>query len=163
MPDSPRLTTAKSYLSIFRTLDTHQLSSLLSEKFTQTFAPSSISPPGPFDKPGFIAHLTSLTKVMTGFPITILDVIESENSNAVWAHCTAMPEWRVDAMGGGEGEDGQEEEALKKWGFKGEYVFMMWMDASEEKVERCVEMLDSAATLRLMGLMGKAKENIGRK
>ena len=90
---------------------------------------------------------------MNGFPVDIIDFVESENSNAVWAHCTSKVEWKAGAMGGGKEEE---------WDFRGEYVFMLWMDERGEKIVRVVEMLDSLAAVRLPGLMERAKENLAK-
>jgi hypothetical protein len=90
---------------------------------------------------------------MAGFPIEIVDFVESESSNAVWAHCTSRVEWKAGVMGGADEED---------WKFRCEYVFMLWMDGSGEKIVRVVEMLDSLAAERLPGSLEKAKENLAR-
>lgn len=152
--DSPRLRTAKSYLGIFRTLDTSILQTLLVDNFTQTLGPRSLSIAGTVDKPAFIAHVASLKETMAGFPIEIVDFVESEGSNAVWAHCTSKVEWKAGVVGEGEKEE--------DWEFRCEYVFMFWMDGSGEKIVRVVEMLDSLAAGRLPGLMERARENLGR-
>jgi hypothetical protein len=90
---------------------------------------------------------------MAGFPVEIVDFVESESSNAVWAHCTSTVEWKAGATGGGNEDD---------WEFRGEYVFMLWMDESGEKIVKVVEMLDSLAAVRLPRLMEKAKENLAQ-
>jgi hypothetical protein len=149
MSESTRMCTAKAYLNALDTLDLRAFNAVLEETFTQTICPASIAPPsGPLDKHAFISRMSSLRPVMDGFPFTILDIIESESSNSVWAHGTAVPEWKSEAKGEGD------------WHFKGEYVFMLWMDESGEKVVRCVEMVDSQGTERMGRLFVKAKENV---
>jgi uncharacterized radical SAM superfamily Fe-S cluster-containing enzyme len=51
-------------------------------------------------------------------------------------------------------------EEVERWRYKGEYMFMLWMDESGEKVVRVVEFLDSKGTADvLMPLMRRAREN----
>ena len=48
-----------------------------------------------------------------------------------------------------------EEEAF--WEYTGEYIFILDVDG-EGRISRVVEFLDSLATTRLFGLMGRARE-----
>lgn len=159
MTDSTRLRTAKSYLNTLRTLDTNALNALVAlisdKSFTQTICPASVSP-GPFDKQAYIARICSLRAVLTGFPVTILDIIESEASNSVWVHCTAVPEWKDEVKGSPAGEE-------VDWHYQGEYVFMLWMDESGEKVVRCKEMVDSQGMSKMGGLFAKSMAIVAEK
>ncbi|CEN61078.1 hypothetical protein ASPCAL07744 [Aspergillus calidoustus] len=148
---STRLLTAQKYISHFTNLDKDLLASLLSEAYTHEFAPTSLNPPGPFTKTGFLAHGASLSEIMTGFPVTAKEYFECEGSNRVVVWATSEPHFREEVM------DGDEEE----WRYRGEYVFMFWMDESGDRIERTVEFLDSAATKdRLFGLMARARANL---
>jgi hypothetical protein len=77
----------KKYVDHFATLDTQTLESLLAENHHHQFAPTSKNPLGPFDKQGFLAHSRRLRNIMTGFPATGKEYIESESGNqvTVWA------------------------------------------------------------------------------
>jgi len=47
----------------------------------------------------------------------------------------------------------------EEWIYRGEYMFILSMDESQEKIKRVVEFLDSKATERLRGLIKRAKDN----
>jgi hypothetical protein len=150
---STRLVTAQKYIAHFANLDKALLASLLSEGYTHEFAPTSLHPPGPFTKTSFLAHGASLREIMDGFPVTAKEYFECEISNRVVVWATSEAHFKEAAMDGDEAE----------WEYKGEYVFMFWMDESGETIERTVEFLDSAATKeRLFGLMARAKANLGK-
>jgi len=53
--------------------------------------------------------------------------------------------------------DGDEAE----WEYTGEYIFILDMD-EEGRITRVVEFLDSLATERVRGLMGKARRNLAK-
>ncbi|KAL3451536.1 hypothetical protein BJX65DRAFT_304127 [Aspergillus insuetus] len=148
---STRLLTAQKYISHFANLDKGLLASLLSESYTHQFAPTSLNPPGPFTKTGFLAHGASLSEIMIGFPVTAKEYLECEVSNRVVVWATSEAHFKEEVMDGDEAG----------WEYKAEYVFMFWMDDSGEKVERTVEFLDSAATKeRLFELMARARANL---
>ncbi|KAH8893941.1 hypothetical protein GQ53DRAFT_745349 [Thozetella sp. PMI_491] len=153
--ESTRMKTAKKYIKHFETLDIPLLKVLLSDDFAQEFAPASINPPGPFDKQGFLKHHEHLLDVMTGFPVTGKEYIESESSNQVIVWATAQAEFRDDVRDG---------EPAEYWGYHGEYIFIITLDETGEKIVRIVEFLDSKATVEgLMALMQKANENKAKK
>jgi hypothetical protein len=145
---SARLHTAQKYISHFVTLDQDLLASLLSETYRHEFGPASQNEPGPFTKTTFLAHGAYLSEIMTGFPVAATEHFECEATNtvAVWASSDAH--FKKEVM------DGDEED----WKYKGEYVFMLWMNESGERIERTVEFLDSAATKeRLFGVTARAR------
>jgi hypothetical protein len=43
-----------------------------------------------------------------------------------------------------------------EWKYRGEYVFILTMDQSGEKIEHVLEFVDSKGTERLRGLMARA-------
>ena len=146
------LQTAQNYIAQFGSLDTAYLGTLLAENYHHTFAPASIpSLPGPFDKAGFLAHHSHLGDVMTGFPVTGKEYIENETGNQVTVWATSKAIFREDVRGG---------EDAEMWTYKGEYVFMLWIDETREKVTRVVEFLDSKGTADvLMPMMRRTREN----
>lgn len=146
--DSPRLRTAKAYIAFFATLDESLLSSLLSdETFEHIMAPSSLAIP-PLSKPQFLAHSADLRKIMSGFPVIAREYLESESGNSVVVWATSRTEFREVVKRGEAG-----------WEYEGEYVFVLKMDASGERIVRVIEMLDSLKTERdLRPLMKRARE-----
>jgi len=149
---SKRLKTAKKYINHFATLDSQTLSSILAENHIHQFLPTSMNPPGPFNKQGFLEHSTRLRSVMTGFPVTGKEYIESESANQVTVWATSRTIFRDDVKDDGIGEE--------EWVYEGEYIFMLWMDESGEKIVRTVEFLDSKGTVEKLGaLMKRANDN----
>ncbi|KAL3473211.1 hypothetical protein BJX99DRAFT_261522 [Aspergillus californicus] len=150
---SKRLLTAQKFISHFATLDKDLLESILADDYYHEFAPSSMNPPGPFDKQGFLEHGRHLDSIMTGFPVFAKEYIESESQNQVVVWATSKTAFRKEVK-----DDGIPAE---EWEYEGEYVFIFTMDGSGEKVSRCVEFLDSLATRgKLMGLMKRARGNL---
>lgn len=148
---SKRLETAEKFIGQFETLDSAMLESVLAENHKHEFAPASLNPPGPFDKKGMIEHTGRLRNIMSGFPVTVKEIIDSESSKEVTIWASSRAHFRDEVK-----DDGVSEE---EWAFKGEYVFMLFMDETGEKIVRTVEFLDSEATNRLRGLMHRAQAN----
>jgi len=89
---------------------------------------------------------------MTGFPVTGKEYIESESANQVTVWATSRTIFRDDVKDDGIGEE--------EWVYEGEYIFMLWMDESGEKIVRTVEFLDSKGTVEKLGaLMKRANDN----
>lgn len=149
--DSTQLHTAKAYIAFFATLDDSLLSPLLSDDtFEHIMAPASLAIP-PLSKAEFLAHSAGLRKIMSGFPVVAKEYLESESGNSVVVWATSRTEFREEVKREG-GED---------WEYEGEYVFMLTMDASGDKILRVVEVLDSLKTDRdLRPLMGRARARV---
>lgn len=151
---SASLRTAQKFIDQFGTLDTTTLSTILTDNYHHEFAPSSIpSLPGPFDKAGFLAHHSKLQDTMTSFPVIAKETIDNPAANQVTIWATSHTVFREDVK---DYENGMNDE---EWTYRGEYVFMLWMEEGGERVTRCVEFLDSLGTKRLRALMKRAREN----
>lgn len=97
--------------------------------------------------------MTSLREIMTGFPVSIKECVESEGSNQVTVWATSRTEFREEV------EDTEMSE--QEWVYKGEYVFMFWMDDIGQKIVRTVEFLDSEGTNGVLRpLMKRARRNL---
>jgi ketosteroid isomerase-like protein len=152
--ESKRLETAKKYISFFATLDTQALDSLLAENYTHQLTPTSLNrlAPGPVDKQGVLEHYNRLRNVMTGFPVTAKEYIENESSNRVTIWASSKTVFRDDVK-----DDGISQ---KEWIYEGEYIFLLTMDETGEKIIRIVEFLDSKAMVdKLRPLIKRANEN----
>ncbi|KAL9083962.1 MAG: hypothetical protein Q9165_008305 [Trypethelium subeluteriae] len=104
------------------------------------------------DKQAMLGHIGRLRNVLSGFPVTVKEYIESEGSNQVTVWATAQPSFRDDVK--------DNEIPQQDWVYQGEYVFMLTMDETGEKITRTVEFLDSKATDGELGpLMRRANEN----
>lgn len=151
--ESTRVQTAKKFIDHFATLDVKILETILSDDYYHEFAPSSLNPPGPFSKQGFLDHHSGLDHVMTGFPVFAKEYIDSESSNSVTVWATSRTIFREDAK----------DASIADWDYEGEYIFLFTFDASGEKIVRTIEFLDSKATADgLMVLMKRARENRAR-
>ncbi|RYP74220.1 hypothetical protein DL771_003153 [Monosporascus sp. 5C6A] len=153
MAESTRLQTAKAYISTFANLDTTLLSSLLAPSYVYIPAPASL---GDFlrtkDKDEMVAHIASLRTYMTGFPVYAKNYWESDAENMVTVWATSKIEWKEEVMG--------ETAGTGEWEFEGEYMFLIWMDKTEEKVVKVLAFMDSLKTVRVMELMGRAREKM---
>lgn len=117
----------------------------------EVFAPSSLQIP-PKTNSDFATHIdANVRPLLTAFPVTAKEVHINEPKRQITIWATGKPEFRAEAM------DGEKEE----WDYTGEYIFIL--DVNEEgKIERILEFLDSLATGRLRGLMGRARKNLGK-
>ncbi|KAH8692713.1 hypothetical protein BGW36DRAFT_385023 [Talaromyces proteolyticus] len=148
--ESSRVKIAKQFIDHFATLDTQILKTILSENYHHEFAPSSLNPPGPFNKQGFFEHHAGLDTVLAGFPVTAKEYIDSESSNSVTVWATSRAVFRDDAK----------DASISDWEYEGEYIFIFTFDPTGEKIVRTIEFLDSKATAdKLMVLMKRAREN----
>jgi hypothetical protein len=149
---SKRLETAKKYIAGFATLDIQTFSSLYAENYIHQFAPASLNLPESLDKQGMNSHLKDIRNILAGFPVTAKEYVENESSNQVTVWATSQTIFRDDVK-----DDGISQ---KEWVYEGEYIFMLWMDETGEKITRVVEFLDSKATDdKLRPLMKRAREN----
>ncbi|EXJ81917.1 hypothetical protein A1O1_07984 [Capronia coronata CBS 617.96] len=151
-PSSPRIETARTFLAAFADLSTSQHLSVRSDDCIQIFAPSSLNPPAPKDNATFASHLAGLRDVMSGFPVTAKEMIDSEFQNAVTIWATSEAQFHDKLKDDGLSAD--------EWNYRGEYVFMLTMDETGRRITRIVEFLDSKATERLRGLMARARDNL---
>ncbi|CAI6258098.1 unnamed protein product [Periconia digitata] len=149
---SPRVEAVQEFISVFKTLDAAPLEKLLSPSYNHTMGPASVDPfkIGPFDKAGFIGHVAGLSYLMTSFPVTITEIVDSESSNSVWAWTASDVKWRSEVTDGDAAE----------WSYQGQNLFMFWFDA-EGKIERVIEVLDSQKSINeLLPLLGRAGANL---
>jgi hypothetical protein len=101
---SPRLQAAQTFLSSFASLSIPAFSSVLSEKYTHVYAPSSlvsaINREGYASKDAFLEHIRGVGRLMTGFPVTPMRMIEDERENAVWVWAKSEAQWQPDVVDG---------------------------------------------------------------
>ncbi|KAE8450082.1 hypothetical protein EG329_006863 [Mollisiaceae sp. DMI_Dod_QoI] len=149
---STRRSTALAFISAFEYLDIPTHMSLRTPTCTQIFAPSSIHQPPPLTNSDFSVHLSKLKSIISHFPVWPKEIIEDERENRVviWATSEATFKDEVRDEGLSEAE----------WGYKGEYVFMLTLDESGERIEKVVEFLDSKAAERARGLVRRALGNL---
>ncbi|KAL4919210.1 hypothetical protein BDW62DRAFT_200090 [Aspergillus aurantiobrunneus] len=152
---SQRILTAQRFISYFASLDKSIFEPLLAEDYYHEFVPAALHLPGPFDRAGFLAHTSGLNKLMTGFSVFAKEYTESDTGNQVVVWATSKTQFREEVK-----DDGI---AREEWEHGGEYVFMFTMDESGEKVVKTIEFLDSAATMKLLLLVKRARENLAKR
>lgn len=138
------------------------------------FAPHSLAL-APKSNSTYAAHFANFNGLISSFPFTVKEIIDNPASNQILIWATASPVWVPEVTGSvgeveGSGEDGRDEE--DDWTYTGEYMFLLSFEDGEtgddgeggklKRIERIVEFLDSKGTMRLIGLMQKAKENLER-
>lgn len=145
------LATAKSYLQIFATLDAAAVLAITTENYGHTMTPASmgISKNGPMSRTYFAEYMDGMRGLLRGFPVRAKEIWPNPalRQVVVWADSkTEFHEHVKDVR------DGNEDE----WDFRGEYIFVLFMDHSGEKVERVIEFLDSKVSEDFKGLMARA-------
>ncbi len=152
MSASTLRTTAERYISAFETLDSDLFLSLQSPSaYSHTFGPASASPPPPQDGEHFAQHIADLRGIMRGFPVYTQQMYVNEAARQVVLHATSET-WFHDEI-----KDNDIPES--DWLYHGEYIFILDMDDSGEKITRVFEFLDSKGTDALRQLMKRARAN----
>ncbi|CAL5866704.1 uncharacterized protein PFLUO_LOCUS914 [Penicillium psychrofluorescens] len=146
---------ALAYIDGFRTLSPEAFLSILSPSAKHKFAPASLKLPESMDAAAFADHLGSLREVIASFPVYPKEIWENEALGQVTIWATSETIFHEKAKGDNASAD--------DWKFQGEYIFILTMDESQEKVEEIVEFLDSKATERLRELMAQARKNLSEK
>lgn len=151
---SVRAKTALAFIDDFETLDVPTMISRRTSDCIHSFLPSSMAKSRgllPKDNAAFTAHINRLREVMPTFPVTPKEVMEDENKNLVIVHATSQAHFYEELK-----DDGIPAE---EWEYQGEYIFMVTTDESGEKIRKIEEFVDSLGSMRLLGLMKRAREN----
>ncbi|KAM4066424.1 hypothetical protein HRG_000527 [Hirsutella rhossiliensis] len=153
--DSKRMQSARKFVEHYATHDNEMLHSLLADSLVFEISPSrSIDKLQAFDKAGFIEFKENMKRVMTGYPLNVIKYIESESSNMVVVWTTGRPQFREELKD-------YEEVTKEQWDYVGEFVFMLTMDETGEKITKVNEFIDSKATdLKLWPLVVRALGNL---
>uniref|UniRef100_A0A8H7KCZ0 SnoaL-like domain-containing protein n=1 Tax=Bionectria ochroleuca TaxID=29856 RepID=A0A8H7KCZ0_BIOOC len=140
------LSTATAYFQIFAAMDPDVISHIQSDNYTHKFGPASLNMPTR-TKETFASHLKHLAGVLESFTVSIKQawVNPSLNQVTVWAVSETKFHDHV--------KDNDNEE---EWKFHGEYIFILDMDETGEKVKHVFEFLDSKATENLRLLAARA-------
>ncbi|KAH7320621.1 hypothetical protein B0I35DRAFT_427483 [Stachybotrys elegans] len=148
---SKRLETAASFISHFEHLDASILETILADNYFHQLAPGALTGQGPSDKRGLIEFVTSMKTMMTGSPMVAKQIVDSESSNAVTIWASGQLKFRDELMD----EQGD-------WDCPGEYMFILFMDETGEKIVKTIEFVDSKAADRTLELFTRAGENLSK-
>lgn len=153
---SKRVKTALAFIEHYATISTDILEKVLADNYLHEYAPGSVPNPGPFDRQGMIGLTHHMKTILTGYPMEVKEVLESEKSNAVTVWVTSKAAFREDVK-----DDGL---TAEEWEHKGEYIYLLYMDESEEKITKVLEFIDSKATIEnMVMLVQRATENIAKR
>lgn len=148
---STRYATALKYIKAAKDFDLNAIMALRTPTCTHHLHPSSLGTRVD-DNAAYETHLLRFKSIITGFPIVAKEIIEDEKQNRVVLLVESGQTWVPAAMDPSFSEE--------EWGFKREYVFILSMDESQEKVEKVIEFLDSKGTDQFRALITRAFENI---
>ncbi|KAI1054699.1 hypothetical protein LB505_014391 [Fusarium chuoi] len=142
---STLIATATAYIDVFRTLDTEALSRILSDKYSPRFAPASANLPESMHRHGLIARLNRVGEVMSSFTVTIKQMWPNPSLRQVlvWADSETNFHRQL--------RDSDDDE---EWTKRGEYMFLMTMNESGEKIADVLEFVDSKATEEIVNMVG---------
>ena len=148
---SQRHATAMAFIGDFATLDVVTMLSRRTPDCIHSFSPASLGM-SPKDNTQFGDHVTRIRGVLSSFPVTPTTVFEDEAQNTIIVHATSQAVFH----------DEVKDDSLKdeEWTYRGEYVFMLTMDESGERISSLTEFLDSKGTEKVWGLMKRAMENL---
>ncbi|KAF5690956.1 hypothetical protein FCIRC_687 [Fusarium circinatum] len=141
--------TATTYIDAFRTLDMEALFCILNGEYSHRFAPTSVNLPGSMDRHGLIARLNQVGEVMSSFPVTIKQMWPNPSLRQVLVWANSKTNFQRQSR---DSDDDEE------WTKRGEYMFLMTMDETGEKIIDVLEFVDSKATEDIAGLVARALE-----
>ncbi|KAI1011875.1 hypothetical protein LB503_004518 [Fusarium chuoi] len=144
---STLIATATAYIDVFRTLDTEALSRILSDEYSHRFAPASANLPGSMDCYGLIARLNQVGEVMPSFTVTIRQMWPNPSLRQVLVGADSETNFHRQLR---DSDDDEE------WTKRGEYMFLMAMNESGEKIADVLEFVDSRATEEIVDMVGRA-------
>jgi hypothetical protein len=122
---------------------------------THIFAPASLGVRPPLDNAAYEANLLRFKGLISGFPMTVKEVMEDEKQSRVIAWVAGGQEWNPAAKDPGLSE--------AEWGLVREFIFIFSLDESGEKIERIVEFLNSKGTEQMRKAMVRAAHNLEQK
>ncbi|KAF5986785.1 hypothetical protein FCOIX_1320 [Fusarium coicis] len=151
VPDISTLTaTAKTYIDVFRTLDTEALSCILSDEYSHRFAPTSANLPGCMDHIGFAARFRRVGEVMSSFTVTVKQMWPNPSLRQVLVWVSSRP------TSTGILRDSDDDDDDEEWRKPRECMFLMTMNETGEEIVDVLEFVDSKATEYMVGLVARA-------
>ncbi|KIN06916.1 hypothetical protein OIDMADRAFT_15958 [Oidiodendron maius Zn] len=152
---STRIKTALKLMDAVNKMDMATALSLRTPTCTHLFAPDSLGARPPLDNTAYTAQLSGFSSAVKEMPVTIKEIMEDEKQNRVIVWSTGLLRFQDIAK-----DEGLSDE---QWEHRGEYIFILSMDESGEKIERVVEFVDSKAAENLRTLVARAKKNLEAK
>ncbi|RKK66510.1 hypothetical protein BFJ69_g15342 [Fusarium oxysporum] len=142
---STLLAAATAYIDALASFDPARVQAVLSENYEHTLAPTSMGVESPIRRDAFIPMLCNLKAVTSHYSLRIKKAWANEAAGqvAVWV--------------GGEGDlhPHIKQNTSEDYVFDREYIFILEMDSTGEKVQKAFEFVDTKATETMMGVLGK--------
>ncbi|KAJ7366999.1 hypothetical protein DFH08DRAFT_1004829 [Mycena albidolilacea] len=110
-------------------------------------APLAANPPAPRSREEFAAHIRHLGGILRSFPVRAKQTWPNPVLKQVVIWADSETEFHPHVRDNDDEDEGK---------YRGEYVFILTMDQSGEKIEHVLEFVDSKGTERLRGLMARA-------
>jgi ketosteroid isomerase-like protein len=159
------LATAKRYMDHYKTLDAAALKDVLLDDYVQIYLPTSVTPPprepGQTQKQWYLNWAGNvLPAIMTGYEMVVSEYIigetEDGKNRVVTVFSKSKSSFRQDIRDPGDSDD--------EWFYSAEYVFVITMDETGEKISKIVEFVDSKSLEgKFMALVTKAFANVAKK
>jgi hypothetical protein len=147
--------TAEKLVECYRTLDTTTMSSLLTDDYMHQQAPASVSTRN-LNKKDHLEFFGSLTALLKGVSVTVKEYFVAENDKQVTIWMASDFEWKDEVK--------DEELSAEDWAYCGEYVMVLKMDETGNKILKALEFVDSKMTADiLMPLIQRAMKNLTAK
>ncbi|ETS84365.1 hypothetical protein PFICI_02390 [Pestalotiopsis fici W106-1] len=152
IPSETLSATATAWLDALGSLDPERLRAVMSPDYSHTFAPGSLTrlANSSKDREAMCGHVEHVGRVLTSFPIFPRQVWPNPSLRQVVVWADSKANFR----------DGATKGPDEDWEFAGEYMFVITMNETGDKVDKVLEFLDSKATERAWELMAKALKNL---
>ncbi|KAE9366346.1 hypothetical protein N431DRAFT_351433 [Stipitochalara longipes BDJ] len=149
---SKRMSVALKYMQAANEMDISTIMALRTPNCTHHFHPSSLGTRPPIDNTTYEANLLRFKDIISSFPMVIKETLEDEKKNQIMIWAEGGQSWFPEAKDPGLSEE--------EWNFTREYIFIVSLDESGDKIEKMVEFLDTKATEQLRLLLARAMENV---
>ena len=146
--------TVLSFFDAFRRLSAANCAAMLAPTATYQFGPASVGLPV-MDQSGLAVHVNTLASILSSFTINVKETFENKEQHQVVVWATGQGIFKDEARDSGITEE--------DWVYNGEFMLVITLDESEEKIERVIDFLDSIAVEKMKALMARAKENLEKK
>lgn len=149
MPTRNQRDVALAFIASFEHLDGDANIALRASNCTQTILPTSLGYKADMTNDEWATHFSTLTSIITTFPVIPIEVLESGNQVTIWARGRARFRSLPDINSHTEG-----------WPdfFENEYVFVFVFDDDGQKITRILEMVNSASVEKIRPFMSKMRE-----
>jgi hypothetical protein len=146
------LSVALKYIQAANEMDFSTIMAMRAPSCTHHFHPSSLGIRPPINNATYEVNLVRFKEIISGFPMTIKETLEDEKKNQIMIWAEGGQTWFPEAKDPGLSDD--------EWNFTREYIFILSLDESGEKIEKMVEFVDTKATEQLRLLLARAQENV---